>query len=417
MKEAMLQCPYCESELVIPEDGTAEKLQCPNCGGFFFLPGPDVGRPSRFQSVQCPSCHAEQLIPITAENLYYRTCSNCGKPFLFAPQMTFRCADRLPSKKWGEQRIGCPFCGKHYSMDYIPSDKLLVCGDCMNILAYPDCRPKMISEPAPVSAPLVPAPYPSRPAAEQRAFRVDVPSEGDGEFAPEPAIPRSAAETAAADFRTAAENTAEQNTVEVAYVTESAVPPKTPVASPRSAVPDGASGKPVKPKEESALATAGKLTASTALSVPRICGNILWMLLGGLLDSIWFLFCGLVQCITIIGIPFGLQMFKLSALVLCPFGADVYRKKQSDKVGCLSTGFNILWILCGGLWTSIIFFITGALFCITIIGIPFGLQYFKLGKLVLAPFGLEVRYAPGMKIIYAAAGVFLLIVIILRALL
>ena len=92
----------------------------------------------------------------------------------------------------------------------------------------------------------------------------------------------------------------------------------------------------------------------------------------------------------------------------------VYRPTEP---GCLSTVMNLLWILLGWWEIALLHLAFGLIFCVTIIGIPFGLQYFKLGKLVLAPFGLEVRYAPGMKIIYAAAGVFLLIVIILRALL
>jgi uncharacterized membrane protein YccF (DUF307 family) len=94
-------------------------------------------------------------------------------------------------------------------------------------------------------------------------------------------------------------------------------------------------------------------------------------------------------CITIIGIPFGIQTLKLSLLALVPFGKDVVHKP--NEPGCLSTVMNIIWILIGGLWISLTHFVFGLLLGITIIGIPFALQHFKLGKLAFTPFGMEIR--------------------------
>lgn len=117
--------------------------------------------------------------------------------------------------------------------------------------------------------------------------------------------------------------------------------------------------------------------------------NLLWLILGGLIGTISLLLEGLFFCITIIGIPFGIQLFKIATLYLSPFGADVMYK-QDRQVGCLSTGMNIIWIIFFGLIMAIANFLAGLILCITIIGIPFGLQYFKLGKIMFAPFGIEV---------------------------
>jgi uncharacterized membrane protein YccF (DUF307 family) len=141
--------------------------------------------------------------------------------------------------------------------------------------------------------------------------------------------------------------------------------------------------------------------------------NIIWMLLGGLVGALLLVLNGILMCLTVILIPFGLQMFKLAGLVLCPFGADVYRKQADEKVGCLSTGLNILWLFFGGgLLMAFVYFLLAVIFFLTIIGTPIALQCVKIGKLVLTPFGLEVRHTPGIKRLYVAAGIILLLVLI-----
>jgi uncharacterized membrane protein YccF (DUF307 family) len=118
----------------------------------------------------------------------------------------------------------------------------------------------------------------------------------------------------------------------------------------------------------------------------KIIGNILWVILGGIWLAIGWLLAGLLMCITIIGIPLGIQAFKMSKLTLFPFGKEII---YSQKGGSII--LNVLWLLLGGWWLALIHAVWGAIFCITIIGIPFGIQYFKIAKLALMPFGAEVR--------------------------
>ena len=96
-------------------------------------------------------------------------------------------------------------------------------------------------------------------------------------------------------------------------------------------------------------------------------GNILWFILGGFILAIYYAVFGLLMCITIVGIPFGIQLFKLAGLALCPFGKDV--EVLSDS-GCLPVAFNILWILTGWWEIAIVHLVLGVLCAITIIGIP-----------------------------------------------
>ena len=121
----------------------------------------------------------------------------------------------------------------------------------------------------------------------------------------------------------------------------------------------------------------------------NILGNIIWIVFGGLIIFIMYVISSVLLCITIIGIPFGIQTLKLSMLALVPFGKDVVNKP--NEPGCLRTVMNIIWILIGRLWISITHFVFGLVLAITIIGIPFALQHFKLGMLALTPFGKEIR--------------------------
>ena len=113
-------------------------------------------------------------------------------------------------------------------------------------------------------------------------------------------------------------------------------------------------------------------------------GNVLWFLFTGLGAGLSWFFLGIVWCITIIGIPFGKQAFKLAKLSFFPFGKTVNTNFGKHPIA------NIIWIVLGGLPLAISFLFAGLIWCITIIGIPFGKQYFKLAKLALTPFGATV---------------------------
>ncbi len=117
-------------------------------------------------------------------------------------------------------------------------------------------------------------------------------------------------------------------------------------------------------------------------------GNIVWLIFGGLFAALGYLFGGLVLCITVIGIPWGFQCFKLAGLILMPFGKKVVN--DTSEAGCLSMLFNIIWIVCGGLYTAIIHIVMGVILSITVIGIPWGRQHFKLIEISLMPFGKKI---------------------------
>jgi uncharacterized membrane protein YccF (DUF307 family) len=117
-------------------------------------------------------------------------------------------------------------------------------------------------------------------------------------------------------------------------------------------------------------------------------GNIIWLIFGGLIIAIEYFIGSLILMITIVGIPFGIQTLKMGSLSLWPFGRDTVVHSRAS--GCLYIIMNILWLLCGGLWIAITHAIFGFLLCITIIGIPFGLQHFKLTAIALSPFGRDI---------------------------
>lgn len=118
-------------------------------------------------------------------------------------------------------------------------------------------------------------------------------------------------------------------------------------------------------------------------------GNIIWLIFGGLLTAVEYILASLVMMITIIGIPFGLQTLKLGILALWPFGKTVTDSGGSS--GCLCLLMNIIRIFIGGFWICLTHFVFGLLLCITIIGIPFGRQHFKMAALALTPFGKEIQ--------------------------
>ena len=114
-------------------------------------------------------------------------------------------------------------------------------------------------------------------------------------------------------------------------------------------------------------------------------GNILWFLFGGCLSGISWCVMGVLWCITVVGIPVGVQCFKFASLSFFPFGKEV---RYGGGAGSLL--LNIIWLLVTGFPMALEHLGIGLLLCITVIGIPFGLQQFKLAKLALMPFGAEV---------------------------
>ena len=117
-------------------------------------------------------------------------------------------------------------------------------------------------------------------------------------------------------------------------------------------------------------------------------GNLVWLLFGGIIIAIEYFIGSLILMITIIGIPFGIQTLKMAALAIWPFGRTT--RVQSRASGCLYILMNVLWLITGGLWIAATHAIFGILLCITIIGIPFGLQHFKLTAIALSPFGRDI---------------------------
>jgi len=114
-------------------------------------------------------------------------------------------------------------------------------------------------------------------------------------------------------------------------------------------------------------------------------GNLLWFLLGGIWQGLGWVIAGLGWCVTIIGIPVGVQCFKFAQLSFFPFGKEVIYGG-----GGVSLILNILWLIFGGLPLACVSVVNGLILCITIIGIPFGKQCFKLAKLALMPFGASI---------------------------
>ena len=120
----------------------------------------------------------------------------------------------------------------------------------------------------------------------------------------------------------------------------------------------------------------------------RLIGNLIWLIFGGLIVAIEYFIGSIILMITIVGIPFGIQTLKMAALALWPFGRET---RVNDRAsGCLYILMNVIWLLTGGLWIAATHALFGVLLCITIIGIPFGLQHFKLTAIALSPFGRDI---------------------------
>ncbi len=117
----------------------------------------------------------------------------------------------------------------------------------------------------------------------------------------------------------------------------------------------------------------------------NLLGNVLWLIFGGFFSSLSWLISGLLWCITIIGIPYGRQCLKFASMSFAPFGKDI-----EYGGGIISTFANIIWIIFFGIPMALENFIFGCAWSITIVGIPFGIQFFKIARLSLIPFGSKI---------------------------
>lgn len=119
--------------------------------------------------------------------------------------------------------------------------------------------------------------------------------------------------------------------------------------------------------------------------------NLIWFILGGFLVFLAYLVGSIILCLTIIGIPFGLQCFKLSVLGLAPFGKEI--RETEPPGGAVAIIMNIIWIILPGLELALFHLALAIVFAITIIGLPFAAQHLKFARLALIPFGFRVQDA------------------------
>jgi len=121
----------------------------------------------------------------------------------------------------------------------------------------------------------------------------------------------------------------------------------------------------------------------------KFLGNIIWLIFGGFAIAMEYFVSSIALMLTIVGIPFGLQTMKLGVLALWPFGSTVVRTEMAG--GCLSTFMNLIWVIFFGIWIALTHLLFGVLLSITIIGLPWGKQHFKLMGIALTPFGRTIE--------------------------
>ncbi|MFO7842118.1 MAG: YccF domain-containing protein [Fidelibacterota bacterium] len=122
----------------------------------------------------------------------------------------------------------------------------------------------------------------------------------------------------------------------------------------------------------------------------KLLGNIIWLIFGGFITAVEYLAASIALMVTIVGIPFAVQTLKLGMFTLMPFNTSV--RDTRSRNGVLTVIMNIIWVLVGGIWIFLTHMIFGVLLAITIIGLPFARQHFKLAVIALTPFGRELVY-------------------------
>ncbi len=118
-------------------------------------------------------------------------------------------------------------------------------------------------------------------------------------------------------------------------------------------------------------------------------GNIIWLIFGGFLAGLGYIIGGLLLCLTIVGIPFGVQSIKLGVAAFAPFGKEVVEEEHANSL--LRVVFNIIWLLLFGWEIAMAHLVHALILAITIIGLPFAIQHIKLIPLALFPFGRSLR--------------------------
>lgn len=122
----------------------------------------------------------------------------------------------------------------------------------------------------------------------------------------------------------------------------------------------------------------------------RLILNLLWAVFGGgFLTALEYGLAGLLLCVTIVGIPFGVQCFKIAGLALFPFGKDF----SGPRTTAVSFLFNVVWLIVAGIWIFLSHLALAVPLAVSVIGIPFAFQHLKMAMLALAPFGVDVREA------------------------
>lgn len=124
-------------------------------------------------------------------------------------------------------------------------------------------------------------------------------------------------------------------------------------------------------------------------------GNLVWLVFGGFVAGMGYILGGLATCLTIVGIPFGIQSIKLGVATLTPFGREIVVRPESG--GFLESLFNILWAVLFGWEIAVAHLVHAAILALTIVGLPFASQHLKLIPLALFPFGKELRYRAFLK--------------------
>ena len=118
-------------------------------------------------------------------------------------------------------------------------------------------------------------------------------------------------------------------------------------------------------------------------------GNVIWLIFGGLLAALGYILGGLALCLTVIGIPFGVQSMKIGLATLSPFCKELVEVQKANSP--LRVSFNVIWILFFGWEIALAHLVSGLILTVTVVGIPFGKQHFKLLPLALFPFGRNLQ--------------------------
>lgn len=165
-------CPLCQAEIHVYSQWAGQQATCPACNETITVPAIENNYLDTIPRITtCPSCRSTQIVPTEISDRSRRTCTKCGSSFLYMPDISFQCADKLPPDQNGNARIACPYCGRHYVLKYSPHNSLIGCQECMNIFANPDAipnqsvqkkMPRLLPTPLPTTVP-VPIPIQPRP--------------------------------------------------------------------------------------------------------------------------------------------------------------------------------------------------------------------------------------------------------------